>query len=198
MHYKAKNNITIHPYSVFIQQENILTHSNIIISEFCWIQGGIKLVIGNFVHIGSHVSIGGGGVCLIEDFATISAGSRILAGTDLPLKEGLVDSTIPAEYRAVSRSFVHIGKYAFITTNVVIHPGVTIGEGAVIGSNSVVTKNIEPWTVNVGQPAKPIKDRPSENIKRLGELLYKEKDILPCDMSQFLHLKKTTEHLPTI
>ena len=195
---KTTDSIVIHPNSVFIQPENILTHSNLIISEFCWIQGGIKLVIGNFIHIGSHVSIGGGGVCIIEDFATVSAGSRILAGTDLASGEGLVNSTIPTEYRAVSRSFVHIKKYAFITTNVVIHPGITIGEGAVIGSNSVVTKDIEPWTINIGQPAKPIKDRPSGDIKRLGELLYKEKNVSPLDISEFLHLKKTTKLLPTI
>jgi galactoside O-acetyltransferase len=194
----ASKNITIHPYVTFIQTPNITLKDNIIISEYCWIQGGIKLVIGNFVHIGSHVSIGGGGVCLIEDFATVSAGSRILAGTDLALGEGLVDSTIPAEYRAVSRSFVHIEKYAFITTNVVVHPGVTIGEGAVIGSNSVVTKDIEPWTINVGSPAKPIKTRPSKEIKRLGKILYKEKEVSPLDVSEFLYLKKTTESLPIV
>ncbi len=40
-----------------------------------------------------------------------------------------------------------------------IMPGVTIGEGAVIAANSVVTKNVPPYTVVAGAPAKPIKTR---------------------------------------
>ena len=37
--------------------------------------------------------------------------------------------------------------------------GVTIGEGAVVGARSVVTKNVEPWTVVGGNPARFIKNR---------------------------------------
>jgi acetyltransferase-like isoleucine patch superfamily enzyme len=40
-----------------------------------------------------------------------------------------------------------------------IMPGVTIGEGAIILSGSVVTKDVEPWTIVGGNPAKKLKDR---------------------------------------
>lgn len=46
---------------------------------------------------------------------------------------------------------------AWIGAGVVILPGITIGEGAVVGSNSVVTKDVPPYTVVGGVPAKPIK-----------------------------------------
>ena len=41
--------------------------------------------------------------------------------------------------------------------NTVITPGVTIGEGAIVGAGSLVTKDIPAWTVAVGRPAKVIK-----------------------------------------
>jgi galactoside O-acetyltransferase len=51
-------------------------------------------------------------------------------------------------------------------------PGVTLAEGSVAGSNSVITKDTEPWTIYVGSPAKPIKIRKKEtilkNAKKLG------------------------------
>jgi acetyltransferase-like isoleucine patch superfamily enzyme len=54
---------------------------------------------------------------------------------------------------------VTIGSYVRIFANAVITPGISIGEGAVIGAGSVVTRDIPPWTVAVGLPAKVIKDR---------------------------------------
>jgi acetyltransferase-like isoleucine patch superfamily enzyme len=51
-------------------------------------------------------------------------------------------------------------------------PGVTIGEGAVVGANSLVTTSIEPWTINFGSPARVVRDRPKDKIleyaKKLG------------------------------
>ena len=54
---------------------------------------------------------------------------------------------------------ITVGDYAWIGARTTILPGVSIGEGAVIGANSVVTHEIPPWTVAVGSPAKVIKER---------------------------------------
>lgn len=54
---------------------------------------------------------------------------------------------------------VYINDNSFIFSNSLIMPGVTIGEGAIILAGSVVTKNVEPWTVVGGNPAKKVKDR---------------------------------------
>jgi len=53
---------------------------------------------------------------------------------------------------------VHIKKGAFIGMNTTIMPGVTIGEGVIVAAGSVVTKDIEPFTVYGGVPAKKIRD----------------------------------------
>lgn len=53
---------------------------------------------------------------------------------------------------------VHIGKGAHIGVGSIILPGVTIGEGAVIGAGAVVTKDIPPYTLAVGIPAKVVKE----------------------------------------
>ena len=51
-------------------------------------------------------------------------------------------------------------------------PGVTLAEGSVIGSNSLLTTDTEPWTVYAGSPARPIKQRTKGKIyeyaKELG------------------------------
>jgi phosphonate metabolism protein (transferase hexapeptide repeat family) len=57
-----------------------------------------------------------------------------------------------------------IGADVWIGHGAIIMPGVTIGTGAIVGSGAVVTKNVEPFEVVVGIPAKPIKKRFNDEI----------------------------------
>lgn len=59
---------------------------------------------------------------------------------------------------------VTIGNDVWIGHGAVIMPGVTIGHGAIVGSSAVVTKDVEPYTVVAGVPAKPIKRRHPEAL----------------------------------
>jgi len=52
-----------------------------------------------------------------------------------------------------------IGEGAWVTADVFVGPGVTIGEGAVVGARSSVFKDVAPWTVVAGNPANLIKKR---------------------------------------
>jgi len=192
------SNIKIYPYVVFINEQNIHLKNNIVISEFVTIHGGIKCLIGNFIHIASFSSIVGGGVCILEDFVGISAGARIITGSEMIKGEGLTNPTIPQKFRALTRSFVHLKRHSFLASDVVIHPGVTIGEGAVIGSNSVVTKDIEPWSINVGSPTRKVGERESNKILMLQDKMYIEYSIEPLDVTHYLKLKTTQHFLPQV
>jgi putative colanic acid biosynthesis acetyltransferase WcaF len=54
---------------------------------------------------------------------------------------------------------MRLGAYAWVCARASVAPGVNLGEGAVLGLGSVATKDLEPWSVNVGIPAVKIKDR---------------------------------------
>jgi len=62
-----------------------------------------------------------------------------------------------------------IGSDVWIGQNVTILPGVHIGNGAIVGLNSVVGSNVEPYTIVVGNPARPIRKRFDDELIALLE-----------------------------
>ncbi len=178
----------------FLRLESIVIKNHVIFSEFSYIAGGIGVYIGNFVHLSTHSSISGGGCCIIEDFSGLSAGARVISGSDDFLGEGIPAPAIPKEinmkYRKVTRTIVHLQRHTMVGTNTVIFPGVTIGEGAVVGAGSIVTHDLEPWGVYMGAPAKFVKSRPRERVLELGRMVYEETDIKPSDTKDYIiHMK---------
>lgn len=160
--------------------ERIELASHIWLSEFSFLNAGQGLYIGNFVHVANHASIIGGGFCILDDFAGLSAGARIITGS-ADLDAGLANPMIPAEFGATYRSHVILEKHALLSTNAVVHAGVTIGEGAVVASNSVVTRDLEPWGIYIGAPARRVKDRNRQNLLDKAARLYEQSGIEPTD-----------------
>jgi acetyltransferase-like isoleucine patch superfamily enzyme len=144
--------------------EQISIGSHVIVDDFVFLQGGEGLAIGSYVHIASFASVLGGGRASIGSFSGIAAGARVFTGTDLADGSGLIGPSIPPELRAVERSHAALGDHAFVCANAVVLPGVTIGEGAVVAAGAVATRDVEPWTINVGAPCKPVRSRPSERL----------------------------------
>jgi galactoside O-acetyltransferase len=62
----------------------------------------------------------------------------------------------------VAASPIKVCSHAWVGMNCLILKGVVIGEGAIVGAGSVVTKSVEPWTVVGGNPAKILKEIPQE------------------------------------
>jgi acetyltransferase-like isoleucine patch superfamily enzyme len=152
--------------------EQISLGSHIVVDDFVFLQGGQGLEIGDYVHVASFASISGGGKGVVGAFVGIASGARIFTGTDLADGSGLIGPGVPSELRAIERMHTELGKHVFICANAVVLAGVTIGTGAVVGAGGVVTDDLEPWTINVGCPARPVKSRPSKTIleyaRRLG------------------------------
>ena len=60
-----------------------------------------------------------------------------------------------------------IGNDVWLGYNALIMPGINIGDGAIIATNAVVTKNVEPYTIVGGNPAKLIRKRFSDEVINL-------------------------------
>lgn len=84
--------------------------------------------------------------CVIRARATVTQHVYLCAGTHDLTREELPLVTGPIE----------IGADAFVGAKALILPGVTVGEGAAVGAGSVVTKDVAPWTIVAGNPARTI------------------------------------------
>jgi acetyltransferase-like isoleucine patch superfamily enzyme len=171
--------VTIWPKAKIVMPEVITIGNSVIIDDFVFIMGGAKTVIQSFIHIASFTSITGGGEVVMEDYSALSSGVRVYSGNEDYTGGCMTNPAVPAPYRIPIRSFVHLKKHALVGANAVILPGVIIGEGAVVGANSLVTKDCEPWTIYVGSPARPLRRRPSEKILEMEARLRAEL----CDTS---------------
>lgn len=164
---KLGQDVQIWPHAKIINPESLSIGDSVIIDDFVFLMAGERTELGSFIHIGAFTSVAGGGILVMEDFSGLSGGVRLYTGNEDYSGNSLTNPAVPAPWRTPTRSKVHIGKHAIVGANAVILPGVTISEGAVVGANSLVTSDLEPWTVNVGSPAKPKKARPRETILKL-------------------------------
>ena len=118
----------------------------------CVVWGPGRIRIGEGAHINRNVVLDGRFPLDIGAYASISIEVVILT-----LEHDLLSSDFTSVGAPVS-----IGKRAFIGARAIILPGVTIGEGAAVGAGAVVTKNVEPFTIVAGVPAKLIGNRSKE------------------------------------
>jgi acetyltransferase-like isoleucine patch superfamily enzyme len=115
---------------------------------------GEGLKIGNNSSIGPYSYIGCSGFIEIGDNVMMSprvsiyAENHLFDNPDLSIKD-----------QGVKREFVKIEDDCWIAANTVILAGVTIGRGSVIAAGSVVTKDVPPYSIVGGVPAKVIKSR---------------------------------------
>ena len=109
---------------------------------------------GKNIHIGSRVFINSG--CKFQDQGGIYIGDGALIGHNTTLAT-LNHGMLPEERGDLIPKPIHIGKNVWIGSNSTILPGVTIGDNAVIGAGSIVTKDIPENMIAVGNPAKVIR-----------------------------------------
>jgi len=105
-----------------------------------------------------------GANCCIGHRATLDARGGLTIGKNVNLSSEVMIWTAQHDYRdphfkAEFRPVV-LGDYAWLGPRCILLPGVTLGEGAVVAAGAVVTKDVEPYTLVGGVPAKKIGDRP--------------------------------------
>lgn len=107
--------------------------------------------------MGRHSTLGHGVHCYsmapiaLGEFVTVSQRAHLCAGTH---------ETATAAMQLIARP-IRIGSNAWIAAEAFVGPGVTVGEGAVLGARGVATRDLAPWTINAGNPARKLRDRPN-------------------------------------
>jgi len=127
-------NVVICEGVVFKHPENIEIGDNVSLNEFCYLHGIGGLKIGNNVRIAPYV-------CIYTHNHKFDDRSKLIVEQGLEKKPVVIEDD------------------CWIGSNVIILAGVKIGKGSVIGAGSVVTKDIPPYSVAVGVPAKVIRKR---------------------------------------
>jgi maltose O-acetyltransferase len=129
----------IHVFCRFFEPKRISIGEDTLIGESAFLDGRASLKIGNHVDIASQV---------------------LIYNSD--------HDTESEDFHAVEAP-VEIGDYVFIGPRVIILPGVKIGKGAVIAAGAVVTRDVAPYKIVAGVPAKEIGERQRKDLHyRLG------------------------------
>lgn len=160
--------LTEHESARIVGRENIVFGDPVLIDDFVLVMAREPIILGNYVHLACFSSITGGDRVEIGDFSAVSQGARLLTGTDDFTGWGFGNSTVDERYRNTTRAPISIGRFCIIGANAVVLPGVTIGEGATIGAGTVVTRDLEPWGVYLGNRRIRERDRAGvlENHRR--------------------------------
>ena len=108
-----------------------------------------ELEIGDFSALGATVDI--------YNFGRVTIGSQTVVSQRTYVCTGSHDYEHP--HFTLIWEPITIGDSVWIAAEVFLHPGVTIGEGAVIGARAVVTQSMPPWMVCAGHPCRPLKPR---------------------------------------
>ena len=108
-----------------------------------------KLTLGEEASVGEWVLIYNLGPVTISDRATISHHAHLCAGS-----HDYRDPTLP-----LLRLSIDIGAQAWICADAFIGPNTSVGEGAIVGAASVITKEVGPWQIVAGNPPRFIKMR---------------------------------------
>lgn len=142
-----------------------------------WRAFGLKLGPGSTLHTGvrvfdsRHIKIGEGTIVgyatFIDGRDQVKIGNHVDIASEVMIYSQEHDLSSPDF--AAHGAPVNIGDYVFVGPRAIILPGVTIGDGAVVASGAVVTKDVAPFTIVGGVPAKVIGERPLKNPRyRLG------------------------------
>lgn len=133
-----------------------------------WVLKKVGCHVGNGCFIGDNVRIdtGHSDMITLEDRVSIAGGVRLLCHQRDFSNYFVGDDYMQLNY--VIKPIV-LKKGCLIGMESFVLPGVTIGEGAIVGAGSLVTKDIPAWTVASGRPAKVIREIPNKHGSDLSE-----------------------------
>ena len=152
--------------------ENISIGNNVRIDDFAILSAkNGSITLGNYVFIARNSHLSGYYGIEMHDFSSMAANTIIYSASDDYSGDYLTAQAVPQKYTAHIGGTVVIGKHVIIGSACSIFGPSIIGEGCSLGAMTLVTKDLSPWGVYIGSPARRLKERK----KGLLEL---EKDFL--------------------
>jgi len=146
---------------------------NIIHPEYVSIGNKVIIHKDTVIHVAAKEKIKGKAIVKIGDRVHLSFRTWIAARVGITIEDdvgfapnvtlqdyihGYEDINIPIKSQPLTgEAPIHIGKGCILGANVIVLPGVTIGEHCMIGGNAVVTKDIPPYSLAVGNPARVVR-----------------------------------------
>ena len=131
------------------------------VGEGCFYLDQIVWLNGDRIEMGDRVTFNFG--CFVNGYGGLTFGDGANMGPYCMLHSANHNFDDPS--RSVTEQGwqdagpMEIGRNAWVGMGSIVLPGVRIGEGCVVGAGSVVTRDLEEFTVAVGNPAKPIRSR---------------------------------------
>jgi len=126
-----------------------------------------KIIIGSYCYVGEGTRIWSSKEIIVKDRVLISHNVNIFDNLTHPISaikrheqfKSIIFNKHPEELD-LQGEMICIENDVLIGCMATILKGVTIGEGAIVGAGSVVTKDVPPWTIVAGNPAKVIREIP--------------------------------------
>jgi putative colanic acid biosynthesis acetyltransferase WcaF len=123
------------PHCHFYPSSRVWAPWNLVCADRASLGDGAEIYNPSPVHLGTHV--------IVSQQAYICGATHDYNDPRLPVV------SFP----------MRLGAYSWVCARASVGPGVNLGEGAVLGLGSIATKDLEPWTVYAGAPAKKVKLR---------------------------------------
>lgn len=165
-------NVRLYPLAKMIRAENAELDNNCQIFDNVFIDAGKRLRIGKYSTLTWGVLIEGGAETYLGDRVFLGPSTKLLTST-LKIHGFYTVEHLPEGCHEIEYGNITIKDDAYLGANCTVLPGITIGEGAVVGANSLVTKDLEPWSIYVGSPCRKIgeREKPSnEMFEKLNEV----------------------------
>lgn len=154
-HSGNRNDVTIGKYVVIDGTLDVYENGQLTIGDYTFI-GRSRIYAANQVSIGKY--------CLISDNVCIMDSNLHpnLSSLREEIAKKWATGKFPDVYSGILNAPVTLGDHCWIGFGCSILRGVNIGEGAIVGAGSVVTKDVPPWTIVAGNPAKVIREIPED------------------------------------
>jgi acetyltransferase-like isoleucine patch superfamily enzyme len=109
---------------------------------------GDKVVFGCNNVVNAYLDIGIGAASIVADMVYVTDFDHVFA-----------DATVPIKDQGIVKSPIRIGADVWLANKVSVVRGVQVGDGCVVGANAVVTKDLAPYSIAAGVPARVIRSR---------------------------------------